>query len=522
MGYLTPKEKIDQIRRCYINGVTNQTAMHRKYGLHKTTVRKFIRLFREIERLYPHKLKDFSFMLPQVKKIRPETKLHKTLIAALPGLLDKQTTKRINIIPLWETYRASYPDGYYLSLFTQYFIAWRRANNVCLFSHRRIKEIHPDQTAMLTAWRNSDNQHWKRAVVILGSLSGKPVKEMATQVERSQETVLRWIENFKEKGIEGLIDPPKQMAPERKKAKEDKEANLMKLMHETPQLHGFNRTSWRIEDLATAYKKVYNMPMGISTAGIILQRMGYGYRKSREVLTSPDPNFREKLQVIKDILGSLGPKEKFFSVDEMGPLFIRKRGGRTFIQDGILTAIPQKQKNKGFIVCTAALELSTNQVTHFFSPKKNTDEMIKLIDILIEKYHDQEKLYISWDAAAWHVSTKLKAKLAAVNSLPETAAGQAPELVLAPLPASAQFLNVIESVFSGLCKAVIHNSDYNTPEECKAAITRHFFERNEHFLTHPKKAGNTIWGKERVVPVFDESKNFKHAKRTRKKNKKSG
>jgi hypothetical protein len=32
---------------------------------------------------------------------------------------------------------------------------------------------------------------------------------------------------------------------------------------------------------------------------------------------------------------------------------------------------------KGSLICTAALELSTNQVTHFYSKRKNTAEMIK-------------------------------------------------------------------------------------------------------------------------------------------------
>jgi hypothetical protein len=35
----------------------------------------------------------------------------------------------------------------------------------------------------------------------------------------------------------------------------------------------------------------------------------------------------------------------------------------------------------------------------------------------------------------------------------------APEIEILPLPAQAQFLNVIESVFSGMARAIIHNSD---------------------------------------------------------------
>lgn len=43
------------------------------------------------------------------------------------------------------------------------------------------------------------------------------------------------------------------------------------------------------------------------------------------------------------------------------------------------------------------------------------------------------------------------------------------------------FLNVIESVFSGMAKAIIHNSDYKSVSD-KAAIDRYFSDRNEKLL----------------------------------------
>ena len=72
----------------------------------------------------------------------------------------------------------------------------------------------------------------------------------------------------------------------------------------------------------------------------------------------------------------------------------------------------------------------------------------------------------------------------------------------APLPARAQFLNVIESIFSGMARAIIHNSNYRSVEEAKGAINRYFDERNRHFREHPRRAGKRIWGKERVPPEF--------------------
>ena len=149
---------------------------------------------------------------------------------------------------------------------------------------------------------------------------------------------------------------------------------------------------------------------------------------------------------------------------------------------------------------TAALELAGNQVHHFFSEKKNTTEMIRMMDLLVTEYANKERIYLSWDAASWHISKKLFEYIEKHNL-----SGTGPIVETAPLPSGAQFLNVIESVFSGMARAIIHNSDYPTVSDAKAAIGRYFEERNAHFKKNPRRAGNRIWGKERQPSVFSEA-----------------
>ncbi len=222
--------------------------------------------------------------------------------------------------------------------------------------------------------------------------------------------------------------------------------------------------------------------------------------------------YREKLKEITNILQSLKPNEKFFSVDEFGPFAVKMHGGRSLVAKGVVRTYPQWQKSKGTIIMTAALELSTNQVTHFYSKNKNTTEMIKLLDLLLNKYNNEECIYFSWDAASWHASKALYEKVTKVNRLEHRKEINNPIVKLAPLPSCAQFLNVIESVFSGMARAIIHNSNYSSVVDCKKAIDRYLKERNRNFKENPKKAGNKIWGKEIVVPVFKESNNCKDPK----------
>jgi hypothetical protein len=159
------------------------------------------------------------------------------------------------------------------------------------------------------------------------------------------------------------------------------------------------------------------------------------------------------------------------------------------------------------MILTAALELSRNQVTHFYSRKKNTAEMINMADTLRTQYRNCSTIYLSWDAASWHVSKDLVTHLEKIN---QQAVGDGfPVVKTAPLPAGAQFLNVIESVFSGMARAIIHNSNYPSAEVAREAIDRYFSDRNKHFSEHSEKAGKKIWGMERVPGVFAEGQNCK-------------
>lgn len=142
--------------------------------------------------------------------------------------------------------------------------------------------------------------------------------------------------------------------------------------------------------------------------------------------------------------------------------------------------------------------------------------MLKLLEILIRKYSDAEHIYLSWDSARWHVAKNLKERVQEINSPEYRSEYRCPYVELAPLPSGAQFLNIIESVYSGMARAIIHNSGYKSVEESQEAIDRYILERNAHYRENPKRAGKKIWGKERVKPVFSESNNCKDPKWSRK------
>lgn len=304
---------------------------------------------------------------------------------------------------------------------------------------------------------NNPLRQRNRAAIIISYLYGVPKSKISSSLLVSPEGVYKCIKRFKAKGIDEALKPSWNIP---KKLDDPKYRDaVFKILHAPPSSYGINRTSWRMEDIKSVMAKE-GLLLSMMNIRTIIRNEGYKFRKAKKVLTSNDPDYLEKVQNIKNILSNLGAKEKFFSIDEYGPISIKLYGGTSLMPPGVTKTIPQFQKSKGSLIVTGALELSTNQVTQFFSDKKDTEEMLQLLEILLKKYKGNDCIYLSWDAAKWHCSKAFTDRVEEVNKPKYRKEHGTPLVKLAPLPAGAQFLNVIESVFSGMAKAIIHNSDY--------------------------------------------------------------
>jgi transposase len=341
----------------------------------------------------------------------------------------------------------------------------------------------------------------KRVLAVMARARGFSVSATAGHLDLSRNTVRHYLAEYQVGGTDALLGRKKRP---RKADATAFRAALFGLLHEPPSLSGYNRTTWRMDDLRETLG-ARGFPACDEVIREAMRKEGFRWKSAKVVLTSTDPEYREKLEHVQTVLANLGEDERFFSVDEYGPFAVKAKPGRVLAAPGDTPSVPQWQKSKGWLIATAALELSRNRVTHFYSRAKNTTEMIRMAETLLDEYRGTKTLYLSWDAASWHMSKELLAFVKAHNAK----ADESPRLELVPLPASAQFLNVIESVFSGMARAIIHTSDYPSMKAAAEAIDRYFAERNRHYAENPKRAGRKIWGRERSVPTFDASNNCK-------------
>ncbi|MGA1871868.1 MAG: IS630 family transposase [bacterium] len=368
-----------------------------------------------------------------------------------------------------------------------------------------IRFIQDKDREILEKWRKSNNKkRWQKAISIL-EFDTLSIDQISLKTEKPNCTIRKWIKLFNSNGIDNLMKDRKKRDESKRHAKrEEKRKRIVEIFHQKPNIFGINRSNWNLTSLSLVYEKEYNESISSGTVRNLIKLSGYTMKKARQVLTSPDPDYREKVELLLKTLQSLKSDEMFFFIDELGPLRVKKYGGRIYIKKNTVKTIPQSQKYKGSITLAGALSATTNQMTWIYGKSKDTSSMIDLIEILFNQYYNKSKLYITWDAASWHKSNALIEWLDGFNFQTEKIK-KGPIIYLIPLPSNSQFLDVIEAVFSGMKRAVIHHSDYQSEKEMKGAISLHFQERNEYFKENPKRVGKKIW----EIDFFSDQNNIK-------------
>jgi transposase len=501
------KVKKDHIRRLYIKGDVNAEYLSTALELYPATVRFYLNQLDAIKEQYPDRLSDYSFYIGKQKPIK-EHPWYTNVMRIIPELVAKEIGPKIVCLQLYRKYKVLCPNEYSSVRFCVYFRKWFRENDERINEEKLLKKYTEEELTTLRKWRRgNDRRLWQVAVLLMTTYTYHSLTDLSKRIECDRVTMRKWLTLYNQHGLAALSRPGSKcpISEEKKKVIEAKMDDLIHLVRQSPKLFGVDSTSWTIVELARVYAKQSGKYIAQSTVSVYLKARGVRFKRSREMITSSDAKFNVKYEAIQQILANLGDKEKFFSIDEYGPRAVRPRGGRILSVKGEIPVYQKVEKSKGWFICTSALELSTNQLTWFYSKHKDTTEMIKLIEMLLERYNDQEKLYLSWDAASWHSSAQLIKYLEKINDKAYRLEKGFPEVVLAPLPSKAPHLNVIESVFSGLSKSVIHNSSYGSLDECKTAINKYFNKRNQYYRDNPKKAGKKIWGKEKVIPVFDKA-----------------
>jgi transposase len=218
-----------------------------------------------------------------------------------------------------------------------------------------------DLRFLFSQLKHGRSRHRKKAATILARKRGISNLRIAATLRSSRSTTRRYYNMYLEAGPERLFAWNTTRGMGVGAQSSDRTKRTLEVLHHKPTAFGINRTNWTQPALLKAYEHSFGESISRSTLARTLRRAGYRWKKARRVLTSPDPSYHEKVELLLNTVRSLGEKEMFFFLDEWGPIQARKRGGKTYQNDR--STIPCQQASRGSVSLIAALSARTNQVT---------------------------------------------------------------------------------------------------------------------------------------------------------------
>jgi len=177
----------------------------------------------------------------------------------------------------------------------------------------------------------------RRAITVLAHLRGVPFGTIARFLHKSPTQVSHYWRKYERVGAVDLFTyyPPKS----KKADSEEIQSAVFSLLHSPPSAHNINRTSWKLSDLKKCLSQEgFHVSRDVLRG--IIKAAEYKWRKAKKVLTSHDPEYRQKLERITSILSSLKQDERFFSVDEFGPFAVKMKGGKQLVAPGERPHVP--------------------------------------------------------------------------------------------------------------------------------------------------------------------------------------
>ena len=234
---------------------------------------------------------------------------------------------RLTVLDAWREHVAPKEPTYQYSQFVSLYGLWRHQHGFPRYSRakRHALSIDPADFHVLNRWRVShDRRKWEVGIALQSVSAGENISAICRKIDRAQRTVEDWCLVYEREGIKGLpLGRFRKSSEDSVAAVKSKTERLIKIIHESPKAYDINRASWSLQALADAYYKTYGERISMSSISEYFIASGYKFKKAKKVLTSSDPNYRDKLIKITETFSQLAPNEKFFSIDEFGPFSVK-------------------------------------------------------------------------------------------------------------------------------------------------------------------------------------------------------
>jgi transposase len=310
----------------------------------------------------------------------------------------------------------------------------------------------------LTKSRTAEARAVERARIILSSLEGKEIQQVAWELKVSVPTVSKWRQRFSLWGLRGLSDQPRPGKPVRYDT-----AFLNRVLATLEETPPPGMSHW--DGPAVAEK----LDASVHAVWRVLRREGIYLQRRRSWCVSTDKEFAPKAADVVGLYLNPPLNALVLSADEKPSIqAIERASGYVETDSGkVVRGLKSTYKRHGTLNLFAALEVGTGQVkTKFTEYKKREDFRSFLDDVLADQPPDKE-IHVVLDNYSPHKRNEdWLAKFDGRVQFHFT-------------PTSASWLNQVEIVFSLLQRKTLNGGSFKTKDQLREAIEAFFRRHNE-------------------------------------------
>ena len=288
----------------------------------------------------------------------------------------------------------------------------------------------------------------ERARIILASLDGKEIQEVARELGLSIPTVTKWRRRFALWGLRGLRDQLRPGKPVRYDAAFRN--RVLALLEETPPP---GMSHW---DGPTVAEK---LDASVHAVWRVLRREGIYLQRRRSWCVSTDKEFAPNPPLNAVVL----------SVDEKPSIQAIERASSYVETDSgkVVRALKSTYKRHGTVNLFAALEVDTGQVHTKFTEYKKREDFLGFLDGVLADQPQDREIHVILDNYSPHKrNDDWLAKFEGRVQFHFT-------------PTSASWLNQIEIVFSLLQRKTLNGGSFKTKDQLREAIEAFIRRHNE-------------------------------------------
>lgn len=332
--------------------------------------------------------------------------------------------------------------------------------------HVSISHQEQERLEALVRQRTASQRDVVRAQIVLMANAGTTTEAIAAALNISQRMVCKWRGRSARLGADGLKELPRPGRPRRISAAE--RLQLVSLACEPAEVDG--RTTPTLDDLVERAKE-RGVVGTISRSHLqrILQGGDLRPHHVKQWLHSPDPDFKEKVNVICDLYRKAPEGSVVLSIDEKTSI--------QAIERKHLDRPPRPGRDRrqefeyirhGTQALIAALDVHTGQTLATCGATRTQDDLLAFMEQVAEA-NPKKIVHVIWD----NLNTHRSAKWVAFNE----AHGGRFKFHFTPIHAS--WVNQVELLFGVYSRRCLRNASHISIEHLKNRTLGYFLERNK-------------------------------------------